>query len=173
MSETSIHAGAADFRLLGRGALGALVSLPERARFLRGLTSWIGYRQVGIHYVPDARFSGSPKYTLQRMYRLAVDGIVSMSTLPLRVILFFGAWMSGISLIYLVYVVFAHFFTDRTLPGWSSVIVAVLFLGGLNLTVLGVMGLYLGKIYEEVKGRPLFLVRARRGLPPRTTYEDS
>jgi len=171
MSEHPVPPGAADFRLLGRGPLEALVGMPERARFLRGLTSWIGFRQVGIHYVPDARLSGSPKYTLKRMYHFAVDGIVSMTTLPLKISLFVGLFVSFLSLIYLLYVVYAHFLTNRTLPGWSSVIVAVLFLGGMNLTLLGVMGLYLAKVFEEVKGRPLYLVRAREGFgsrPPET-----
>jgi polyisoprenyl-phosphate glycosyltransferase len=163
VSETTITPGSADFRLLDRRALEALISLPERGRFLRGLTSWIGFRQVGVHYVPQARFAGGSKYDLKRMYRLGIDGLVSMTTLPLRAILAVGLCISLLSLTYLVYVIGAHFLTNRTIPGWSSVIVAVLLLGGINLTVLGVMGLYMAKIYDEVKGRPLFLVRARVG----------
>lgn len=163
VSDTTIHPGTADFRLLDRRALAALTSLPERGRFLRGLTSWIGFRQVGLHYVPEARFAGTSKYDLKRMFKLSVDGIVSMTTLPLRAILTFGLCVSLLSLTYLVYVVAAHFLTNRTIPGWSSVIVAVLLLGGINLTVLGVMGLYMAKIYDEVKARPLFVVRERVG----------
>lgn len=163
MSERPVPRGAADFRLLSRGPLETLCALPERARFLRGLTSWIGFKQIGIHYVPDPRLSGKSKYTLGRMFKLAADGIVSMTTLPLRIILFVGLFVSVISLAYLAYVVVAHFVTNRTVPGWSSVIVSVLALGGMTLTVLGVMGLYLAKIYEEVKGRPLYVVHSRIG----------
>lgn len=163
LSETDLAPGAADFRLLSRPALEALVSLPEKSRFLRGLTSWIGFEQVAVHYQPEARFSGRSKYTIARMWRLALDGILSMSTVPLRAILVAGICLSLVSLTYLVYVLGAHFLTDRTIPGWSSVIVAVLLLGGMNLTVLGIMGLYIAKIYDEVKGRPRFLVQAREG----------
>ncbi len=163
VSERPVPRGAADFRLLDRAPLVALTTLPERTRFLRGLTTWIGYRQVGIHYVPDARFSGTTKFDLKRMVNLAGDGLVSMTTLPLRVVILLGLGVSLVSLVYLVYIIFAHTFTNRTLPGWSSVMVSVLLLGGMTLTVLGVIGLYLAKIFEEVKGRPLYLVRRRSG----------
>lgn len=166
ISERPVPRGAADFRLLARGPLVSLCDLPERARFLRGLTSWIGFKQIGIHYVPDPRLSGESKYTLSRMFKLAADGIVSMTTLPLRIILFVGLFVSFASMAYLAYVVVAHFMTNRTVPGWSSVIVSVLALGGMTLTVLGVMGLYLAKIYEEVKGRPLYIVHSRFGQGP-------
>lgn len=164
ISERVVPRGAADFRLLDGAALEALVSMPERARFLRGLTAWIGFRQVGLPYIPDARFSGQPKYTLLRMVRLAVDGLVSMTTLPLQFVILLGGLVSFVSLVYLSYIVFAHFFTNRTLPGWSSVMVSVLFLGGMILTVLGVIGIYLAKIYEEVKGRPLYVIQRRHAL---------
>lgn len=163
MSDAPVPRGAADFRLLARAPLEAMVSLPERTRFLRGLTAWIGFRQVGLHYVPDARYSGRTKYNLSKMFHLAGDGLVSMTTFPLRVVLFLGLFVSAISLAYLVYIVFAHFLTNRTLPGWSSVMVSVLLLGGMTLTVLGVIGLYLAKIFEEVKARPNFLVARRAG----------
>jgi len=162
LSEGSVPRGAADFRLLGRGPLEAITALPERTRFLRGLTTWIGFRQVGFHYVPEPRFSGRTKYTLAKMYHLAIDGIVSMTTLPLKAVLGLGLSVSFLAMCYLVYVVIAHFVPKYTVPGWSSVIVSVLLLGGMNLTVLGVLGLYLAKIFDEVKGRPLYLVRERR-----------
>ena len=164
MSERPVPKGAADFRLLDRTALAALVALPERARFIRGLTSWIGFRQVGVHYIPDARFSGKSKYSLKKMIQLAGDGLVSMTTFPLRVVLLIGLFVSLVSLIYLVYIVFAHFISNRAVPGWSSVMVSVLLLGGMTLTVLGVIGLYLAKIFEEVKARPLYFVRDRSGF---------
>ncbi len=161
MSEQPTPRGAADFRLLGRPALGALTSLRERARFLRGLSSWIGFRQIAIHYAPDPRFAGESKYTIAKMYRLALDGLVSTTTLPLRTALLLGLAVSAVSVSYLAYVVIAYFLTNRAIQGWSSVIVAVLLLGSMNLTVLGVMGLYLSRIFDEVKARPIYLVRDR------------
>jgi dolichol-phosphate mannosyltransferase len=163
MSEQPTVAGAADFRLLGRPALEALTSLRERARFLRGLTSWIGFRQIAIHYTPEPRRAGESKFTLRKMVRLALDGLVSTTTLPLRLALLLGVALSAISVAYLAYVVAAYFFTNRAIHGWSSVIVAVLLLGSMNLTVLGVMGVYLARIFDEVKARPIYIVRERVG----------
>jgi polyisoprenyl-phosphate glycosyltransferase len=170
MSDRHIPRGAADFRLLDRVALQALATLPERARFLRGLTNWIGFRQIGLHYEPDPRFAGTPKYDLRRMFRLAMDGVVSMTTFPLRVVLLLGLLVSGVSLLYLAYIVLAHFISNRAVPGWSSVMVSVLFLGGMNLTVLGVIGIYLAKVFDEVKARPQYLIRTRKSC--RTSVEQ-
>jgi len=167
VSEHPIHPGGADFRLLDRKALAALTSLPERSRFLRGLSVWIGFRQVALHYQPAPRFAGKSKYTLSKMFALALDGATSTTTLPLRAVLGLGVAVSSVAMAYLIYVIGAWFLTNRAIVGWSSVIVSVLLLGGLQLIVLGMMGLYLAKVFDEVKGRPVYLVRDSRGIPPK------
>lgn len=151
--------GTADFRLLARPALAALTDLRERARFLRGLTVWIGFRQVGIHYLPDPRFAGRSKYTFLKMLRLALDGVVSTSTRPLRLALLLGVLVSAVAIGYAGFVTVTHLAFNEEVPGWSSVMVAVIVLGGMNLLVLGVIGVYLSRVVEEVKGRPIYIMR--------------
>lgn len=163
ISETPVPADAADFRLVSRQVAEALRGLRERTRFLRGLTTWLGFRQIGIPYRPVVRRPGPSTFTLRRMARLGADGILSMSTVPLRLSLTLGFLMSLASLGYMVYIVIAYFASERAVAGWSSIIVAVLFLGGLQLSVTGLVGLYIANIYAEVKQRPLYVIRERRG----------
>ncbi|HZI76262.1 MAG TPA: glycosyltransferase family 2 protein, partial [Gemmatimonadales bacterium] len=145
LSEGVITPGAADFRLMNRPAVDALREMPERTRFLRGLSAWIGFRQDFVPFVPAARRSGQSKYDFAYMLRFALDGIISMSTAPLKLALLTGTLLSGISFVYLVYVVWAYYYTNRSIIGWSSLIVAMLFLGGLQINLIGVLGLYIGK----------------------------
>jgi dolichol-phosphate mannosyltransferase len=163
LSDTPIPANAADFRLMDRLAVDALCSMPERTRFLRGLSSWVGFRQEAVSFRPECRRAGTSKYSMVKMLRLALNGIASMSTMPLKLALLVGTAISLLSFLYLTYVVWAYFFTSRAIAGWSSLIVAMLFLGGLQINLIGVLGLYVGKVYEEVKQRPLYLVRRRSG----------
>lgn len=163
LSETPVPADAADFRLMDRAAADALRSLPERTRFLRGLSSWVGFRQECVAFRPECRHAGVSKYNTLKMVRLALNGITSMSTMPLKFALLVGTAISLLSFVYLAYVVWAYFFTSRAIAGWSSLIVGMLFLGGLQINLIGVLGLYVGKVYEEVKQRPLYLVRQRSG----------
>lgn len=169
ISDRPVPRGAADFRLLSRAALQAVTSMPERARFLRGLISWIGFRQVYLPYKPEKRHAGQSKYTIGKMVRLALDGVISTTTAPLRAIVVVGGAVSSVAVLYMAYIVIAWFTTNRAIVGWSSLISAVLFLGGINLVVLGVVGLYVGKVYEEVKARPLYLVRHGRDDDDRGT----
>jgi dolichol-phosphate mannosyltransferase len=163
LSDHPIPAGAADFRLMDRRALGALRGLRERTRFLRGLSAWVGFSQEGLPYVPAPRKAGEPKFTTAKMLRLAFHGLISMSTLPLRLSLFIGFALAAVSGAYMVYVVLAFFFANRPIVwGWPSLIIAVIFLGGLQINMIGVVGLYIARIYEEVKGRPIYVV-ARLG----------
>ena len=164
LSEIPIEADSPDFRLMDRTAVDALVGMHERARFLRGMTSWIGFKRTTIEYRESDRLHGEPKFSMGRMMRFAVDGIVSMSTVPLRVGLFVGLAAAGLAVVYAIYVLGIWLFTDRAVTGWSSMILAVLFLGGLQLAVSGIIGLYLGKVYEEVKQRPLYVVREKCGV---------
>lgn len=159
LSETHIPQGAADFRLMTAETIRALRAIPERTRFLRGLASWIGFRQTGIHYKPNRRDGGVTKFGIRKMTRLFIDALTSMSTLPLRIGLFIGSLISGSALLYMFYIIAAYFATDRAIVGWSSLIVAVLLLGGLEIILLGVLGLYIAKIFDEVKGRPIYIVR--------------
>lgn len=156
---------AADFRLLDRRVVDALGAIRERTRFLRGLTSWVGYRATGVPYTASARQAGHTKYGLFEMTHLALDGIVSFTSIPLYAAVYTGALLSAVAFLYSVYVVYIRFFTSRAVAGWASVIMLLAAVGGIQLLVLGVLGIYIGKIYEEVKQRPLYLVRQALGLP--------
>ena len=158
MSSVEIPEQAGDFRLLSRQALDALLSMPERARFLRGMTSWVGFRQVGVPYERDARHAGTTKYPLKRMLGFANDAVTSFSTAPIRLVVGLGFVSVLICLAALVWTLYLRFFTDETVQGWASVIVVVLFLGGIQLISLGIIGQYVGRIFEEVKARPLYVV---------------
>ncbi len=158
MSSIEIPKNAGDFRLLSRRALDALSGMPERARFLRGMTSWIGYRQIGVPYARDARFAGSTKYPLRSMLRFASDAVTSFSTTPIRVVTALGFVSVLLCLAALVWTLYLRVFTDETIQGWTSVVVVVLFLGGVQLLSLGIIGQYVGRIFEEVKQRPLYIV---------------
>ena len=164
LAEVHIPPGAADFRLLDRKVVEAIRALGERAVFLRGLVSWVGYRQTAIRYEAAARYSGKSKYSIIRMLRFATDGVTSFSSIPLYISAFIGILMSMLGFIYGAFAIYARMFTDRVVEGWTSVIVAVLFLGGINLITLGIQGTYLARIYNEVKGRPRYFVRRTYGV---------
>jgi polyisoprenyl-phosphate glycosyltransferase len=157
VSEVSIVPGAADFRLMDRAVVDCLVAMPERSRFLRGMVSWVGFRQIGLPYVAQPRHAGSSKYSIRKMLSLAVQGLTSFSSLPLRFSAYIGfiAAVSGIP--YAIWAVYAKLFTDQAVPGWASLMVAVLFLGGVQLMSIGIIGEYVGRVYTEVKGRPLYI----------------
>jgi polyisoprenyl-phosphate glycosyltransferase len=165
LSAVRIPQGAADFRLLDKKIVEVLRRFPERTLFLRGLVQWLGYRQKAISYTADPRFAGETKYSFLRMLRLAVDGITSFSSIPLYFSMFFGLVISVISFIYGLVVIYVRLFTDRAAQGTSSILVAVTFMGGIILVTLGILGLYIGRIYEEVKNRPRYLVKKVHGLP--------
>lgn len=166
MVDTHIVPNAADFRLMDRKAVDCLNSLKERNRFVRGLVAWIGFRQAAMPYVAAARFSGVTKYSFTKMFAFAIDGIASFSTLPLRFSAVIGFIAALIGVPYAIWALYARIFTDTVVPGWTSVVVAVLFLGGVQLMSLGIIGEYIGRIYDEVKGRPLYIAREMLGLEP-------
>ncbi len=153
-----------DFRLMSRRAIEAMKLFRERNRFVRGLVSWIGFRQTGITFVRHERFAGETKYPLKKMIRFALDGIVSFSYLPLQLATFFGFVASGLSFLGILWVVYLRLFTSQTITGWASMMVIVLFLGGIQLITLGVIGEYIGRIYDEVKRRPLYLIQELVGF---------
>lgn len=166
LARPSIDPQGSDFRLLDRRVVDALVGMRERRRFFRGLSTWVGFRQIGIPYVAAARASGTTKYNLRRLVSLALDAITSFSSVPLRLCAWVG-FLSAVGVLpYAFWAVYVRFFTDHYVPGWPALIVSVLFLGGVQLISLGVLGEYVGRIYDEVKGRPHYIVRESIGTEP-------
>ena len=159
LAEVSIAPGTADFRLLDRNVVESLRAFGERSIFLRGIVNWMGYRQIAIRYRAAARYGGESKYSFLRMLRFAIDGITSFSSIPLYLSTFVGMIISVCSFLYAGLVIYLRLFTDRVVDGWTSVMVALLFLGGIHLITLGIHGIYLGRVYNEVKGRPRYLIR--------------
>ena len=157
-SNLNIEEGMADFRLVARNALNPILSLSESALFFRGLTLWIGYRQTTISYTPNNRYSGESSYSCKKMLELASNGIVSFSSQPLYWILPFGIFVSMISIFYGLYALFIKVFTDTAISGWSSLAVLISFLFGCLFAILGIFGVYLGSINEQIKSRPRYLV---------------
>ena len=158
LSSLELPEGAADFRWMSRRVVDVLLEMPERHRFLRGLVRWAGYRQTFVEYERGPREAGESKYGLRRMLLFAWDGVVSFSSFPLRIASVIGVCVSILGWLYLVYVLAVKVFTDRAIPGWTSVTAAVLLLGGAQLVFLGILGQYVGRMYDDVKRRPLFLI---------------
>jgi polyisoprenyl-phosphate glycosyltransferase len=165
LASVEVQPNVGDFRLVDRRVLEAFKSMPERDRFVRGMFGWLGFRQTVVPFVRPARAAGETKYPLWKMLRLAVHGIVSFSDAPLRLALWLGLAVSTAALGYGLYVIAAALFGGRGLaPGWASTIVVVSFLCGLNMMLTGVVGLYVGRIHAEVKGRPLYVVDETTGF---------
>jgi glycosyltransferase involved in cell wall biosynthesis len=158
ISPTSIPQNVGDFRLLSRRAADAISAMPERARFLRGMTSWIGYRQTGVTYRRDARYAGESNYPARKLIRLAADGITSFSTAPIKLVTAIGFVLVVFCFGVLVWSLYVRFFTASHPQGWTSVIAVVLLLGGVQLLSLGVIGQYVARIFDETKQRPLYLI---------------
>ena len=159
LTDTTMPAAAGDFRLIDRIVVNAFLAMRERDRYLRGMFAWLGFRQRGVEYVPAPRFAGRSKYTLTRMVGLAVDGILSFSTFPLRAVIGVGLVVSLVSFLFGISSAVAKLAGVFTVPGWATLVVVTTFLGGIQLVVLGAMAEYIGRIYEEVKQRPLYVVR--------------
>jgi dolichol-phosphate mannosyltransferase len=170
LAQVNLHHNSGDFRLLDRRALDALLSMRERNRFLRGMTVWVGYRQAAVPYKRDARYAGETKYTLSRMLRFSLDAISSFSHRPLQLATLLGFLISTLAFI-AIPVVVALRLAGSYLPGFGTVTIAVLLLGGIQLIAIGITGEYVGRIYDEVKGRPLYLVRSRLNVAEADTPE--
>lgn len=155
---------AGDFRLVDRRAVDVFRSMRERARYVRGMFSWVGFRQIGVPYERSERFAGEPKYSYRKSLTLAVDGLVSFSNAPLRAALVAGFAFSGLAFLLGVFALVAKLAGAFVVPGWASILVVVSFLGGVQLTLMGMLGLYVGRIYEEVKERPIYVVRETIGF---------
>lgn len=153
-----------DFRLMDRKVVEALQRLPERTRFMKGLFAWVGFKQTYILYDRPQRYKGTTKWNYWRLWNFAVDGITSFSLMPLKVWTYIGLTLSLVAFLYAAYLVLRTIILGIDVPGYASLMVAVLFMGGMQLVTMGVLGEYLGRVYEEVKGRPLYLIRDRYGF---------
>jgi len=163
LAQIDLRRDSGDFRLLDRRALDALLSMRERNRFLRGMTVWVGFTQAAVPYDRDARYAGTTKYTLGRMLRFSIDAILSFSDRPLKVATLLGLIISTLAFVAIPVVVVLRLL-GHYLPGFGTITIVVLLLGGIQLISIGIIGEYVGRIYDEVKGRPLYLVKARRNL---------
>lgn len=164
LGSADIPADVGDFRLLDRSVVNVLCALPERDRFLRGLVVWVGFRQEGVSYERQPRAAGQTKFPFSRMLSFALDGILSFSTAPLRLVSYFGFFVSALSMVGIVFAFYIKLFTVGVVPGWAAQWIGTLFLGGVQLLSLGVIGEYVGRIYGEVKSRPLYVVKERIGF---------
>lgn len=159
-----LPADTGDFRLISGKALQALAGMKERHRFLRGLSVWVGFRQSEVTYSRDRRAAGETKYSTPKMLRLAWNAAVSFSTLPLTLATLWGTGVSLFGLAYLIYTVYRYFVFQDTVPGWATLVVLLCLIGGSILVSLGIIGSYIGKIFEEVKSRPIYLVKKTQNL---------
>jgi len=160
LADIEMEQGTADFRLLNKNVAAIIRGLSEYDLFFRGLVKWMGFSQMAIEYDPSERLSGNSKYTLKKMMRFAMQGITSFSTRPLYAAAYLGFIISLLSVLYIPYALWSHYF-GHTISGWTSIIVTIAFFGGLQLTILGIIGLYLGKLFMQSKQRPLYIVKEK------------
>ena len=164
-----------DFCLLDRKVVAVLKSMPERSRFVRGLRAWAGFRQTGLAYERQARAAGEAKYNFRKLLTLALDGIFSFSTMPLTLVAQVGMWISGISFLGILWAlatkIFSDIFSRHGFPpvqGFTTIVILILFLGGIQMMSLGIIGEYIGRIYDEVKRRPPWVIQASAGIEPKS-----
>jgi polyisoprenyl-phosphate glycosyltransferase len=159
ITDVKIPMDTGDFRLMDRKVVNVMNSMRERARFLRGMSAWVGFKQVGVPYKRAARFAGATKYPLRKMLKLALTAITGFSHAPLQLATYLGFVAAGLSIIFIPIVIVERLTGLRAFEGQATTLIAVLFLGGVQLICLGILGEYIGRIYDEVKGRPLYIVR--------------
>ena len=176
MTNVEIPVDTGDFRLIDRKVLEVMRKFTEKNRYVRGLVSWIGFKQTEVLYVREERFAGETKYPLRKMIRFAMDAITSFSYKPLKLATYLGFIMSMISFVYLIYALYTKLFTTRAEPGWTSTVAINLFFNGIMFIILGVIGEYVGRIYDESKNRPLYIIRDEIGyeqLPGQSRSEQN
>ncbi|MBU5450686.1 glycosyltransferase family 2 protein [Acetivibrio sp. MSJd-27] len=165
LTSVDIPVDTGDFRLIDRKVCDVFRRLQEKNRFIRGLVSWIGFRQTYVEYVREERLAGETKYPLKKMMRFAMDGILSFSYIPLKIASFLGFLISGLSFLYLIFVLIQKLFYPAGLvPGWTSIVAVLLIFNGIILILLGVIGEYIGRIYDEVRNRPLYIIDKKVNL---------
>jgi len=158
LSDTKIEEGSSDFRLLDRKVVDEVKKFSETHLFLRGIISWIGHKSTAVEYLASQRYSGKSKYTIKKMLHFALDGIMSFSIRPLRVAMACGFFISVFSFLYILYALISKFVLKTTLAGWTSILISVLFLGGIQLLSIGILGEYLGKLFIESKKRKNYII---------------
>ena len=158
LADTHIPLDTGDFRLLSRRVRDLIVAMPERQRFIRGMVSWVGFRQEPVFYDRDARFAGETKYPLRKLVSLALDGVISSTLKPLSFAIILGLTAVALSVLFGTYALISWIYVGRTPQGWTSLLFTIVFLGGVQLLVLGILGEYLGRVFEQVRNRPMFLV---------------
>ncbi|HJQ16805.1 MAG TPA: glycosyltransferase family 2 protein [Allosphingosinicella sp.] len=168
LSEVPIPLDTGDFRLMDRSVVTALSRMREKHRMLRAMTAWVGFRQIAVPYSRAERFAGTSKYPLRKMIGLALDGIVSFSAIPLKIVTSVGLAFSALSVLGILYAIALRLLTENWVPGWTLIFITLLLIGGLQFIFLGVMGEYIGRIYSEAKDRPLFLVMEELGFDEET-----
>ncbi len=159
MTDVDIPVDVGDFRLIDRSVCDAMKKINERNRFVRGIISWLGFNQGEVMYERDKRLAGETKYPLKKMLKFALDGVLSFSFKPLKLATILGVLASAAGFIYLLYALYQKFFTDSTVAGWTSLVTLILIFNGLVLIMLGIIGEYIGRIYDETKNRPLYVIR--------------
>ncbi len=164
MTNEDIPTDTGDFRLMDRKVCDAMKRLNEKNRFLRGLVHWVGFKQAAVSYVRDERWAGETKYPFKKMLKFATDGIVSFTYKPLKLATYLGFLLSISGFLYLIFVLYERIFLGTATSGWASIIGINLIFNGITLIILGIIGEYVGRIYEEVKGRPLYIVREEIGF---------
>ncbi|MBV7481518.1 glycosyltransferase family 2 protein [Bordetella sp. BOR01] len=170
-NRVQVPAHAGDFRLMDRRVVSALIALPERTRFMKGLYAWVGFRAEALPYTPDARVHGTSRYKARTLLRLALDGLTAFTTWPLRMVSLLGCAFSLASFAYGGYLVLTYLVSGNQVSGWTTIVTALLFFAGVNLISLGVVGEYVARIFDEVKERPLFVIRQRRGRARRASTQ--
>ena len=169
VSNVDIPPNAGDFRLMDARVVEALRGIRERNRFMKGLFSWVGFRQTSVGYQRPVRAPGKTKFNYWKLWNFALDGITGYSTVPLRVATYFGLIFALLAMLYGIYLLVRTMLWGTDVPGYASTMVAVIFMGGIQLVVLGIIGEYLGRLYSEAKGRPLYIVESRLGFEPDRT----
>jgi dolichol-phosphate mannosyltransferase len=159
MTSVDLPPDTGEFRLIDRKVCDAVNKLPEKNRYIRGLVSWVGFKQVPVEYLREKRFAGETKYPLRKMISFAMDAITSFSYKPLKFATLIGMIISLLSFLFILYVIYQVFFTDQTITGWASTVAIILFTQGIVLMLLGLMGEYIGRIYTEIQNRPNYIVQ--------------
>ena len=158
LTDVKIEPGVADFRLIDRIVLDQLSRFSENDLFLRALFSWMGFKQATVVFTAGERFAGHSKYTLKKMFHLATTGITAFSVKPLKISMYLGLIFALLAFAYGIYALLIYFFTDKAIAGWTSILISVLFVGGINLLMIGIIGEYLGKLFIENKNRPSYII---------------
>ena len=165
ISDIAIPLDTGDFRLMDRKVVDALLEMPERDRFIRGMVAWLGFRQEAVPYRRAVRLAGETKYPLRKMVRFALDGILSFSVVPLRLATWLGLGTAALAMLTTIYALLVRLLTSEWVPGWTFLIIVICSIGGMQLVFMGILGEYVGRIYGEIKRRPLYVIQERLGFP--------